>query len=229
MPVTARLGITAWKAAPRSMDMDIVEPRLDDYLDRLSRLDDPVLREMEERAARRNFPIVGPQVGRLLVLLTRLRKARRILELGSGFGYSAYWFARALGAGGEVILTEYDEDNLERAREYLGRGNFSCRFQFHQGDALELLDRLEGRFDIVFNDVDKHDYPKVFARAAERVEPGGLLITDNTLWSGRVLDGDPDRATRGVLEYTRLIFEHEDFHSLILPVRDGVAVSLRRG
>ncbi len=207
--------------------MDIVNSQLDRYLDGLSRVADPVLEEMEQRARELRFPIVGPQAGRLLVLLTRLRAARRVLELGSGYGYSAYWFSRALPPDGELILTEYQPENLELARAYLQRGAPSCRLDFHCGDALEIIDRLEGDFDIVFNDVDKQDYPRAFGKALARIRPGGLLITDNVLWSGRVLEPDPDGATRGVLEYTRLAFAKPDAFSLILPVRDGIGVTIR--
>lgn len=208
--------------------IDLLNRDIDRYLNRLHRIEDPVPAEMEQLAAERNFPIVGPQVGRLLVLLTRLRQAKRILELGSGFGYSAYWFARALGSDGELILTEYRAKNLEQARTFLQRGGFSCRLDFHAGDALQLLDQIRGSFDIILNDIDKRDYPRAFDRASVRLNPGGLLITDNVLWSGRVLDPQPDdQDTQGVLDYTDRCFRHPDFFSVILPVRDGVAVSLK--
>ncbi len=209
--------------------MDIVNRAIDEYLDHREASGDPLLEEMEKRAGELGFPIIGPQAGRTLSLLARLMKATRVLELGSGYGYSAYWFAKAMGPEGEITLTEYSHENIETARLYLQRGGFRCGFDYRVGDALRILDSIQGEFDIVFNDVDKHLYPQVFHKSGGLVKKGGLLVTDNVLWSGRVLDEAPDEATRGVLEYTRLIFESPDFFSLILPIRDGIAVSLRRG
>lgn len=208
--------------------MDILNSNIDDYLQRLSDLPDPALAEMEERAADKGFPIVGPQVGRVLYQLARLGGAARILELGSGFGYSAYWFGKALGPEGQITLTEFSIQNIELAKAFLARGRFQCSFDYRVGNALQILEASEGPYDIIFNDVDKHQYPAVFGPAAARLRSGGLLITDNVLWSGRVLDADPDKDTRGVLEYTRLIFESPDFFSSILPIRDGVSVSLKK-
>ncbi len=208
--------------------MDIIASAIDAYLTRRSASGDSILVEMEKRAEERKFPIIGAQAGRTLCLLVRLMKATRVLELGSGYGYSAYWFAKGMGPEGEVTLTEYSHENIETARLYLQRGGFRCGFDYRVGDALRILDSIDGEFDIVFNDVDKHLYPQVFHKAGRLVKKGGLLITDNVLWSGRVLDAEPDEATRGVLEYTRLIFESPEFFSTILPIRDGVSVSLRR-
>lgn len=207
--------------------MDIVDPAVDRYLHELANPEDPVLREMEVLAAERSFPIVGPSVGRLLHLLARAIGARRVIELGSGFGYSAYWFARAVGPRGEVVLTEGDPERAAEAAEFLERGGLLDRVRIEVGDALEILDRIGGEFDIVFNDIDKEDYPRVFDAAAAALRPGGLLISDNMLWFGTVLDREPREAsTRGVKELTRLLMESDDFETVLLPVRDGVTVSI---
>ncbi|MDA2938897.1 O-methyltransferase [Acidobacteria bacterium AH-259-A15] len=208
--------------------MEIVTQGIEGYLLEITPLEDPILLEMEAHARRNHFPIVGPLVGRILYQLVKLAKARRVLELGSGFGYSAYWFGRALGESGEITLTEFSKENLGLARNYFAQGRISSQVYFHQGDALEILERLEGQFDIIFNDVDKHQYPEVFRKAGPRVRSGGLLISDNVLWHGRVLEGNPDPSTRGILEYNRLIFEDPEFFSSIIPVRDGISISLKR-
>jgi predicted O-methyltransferase YrrM len=209
--------------------MDIVDPDLDRYLHDLASPDDPVLREMELVAHERNFPIVGPQVGRLLEVLARCTRARRVIELGSGFGYSAYWFARAVGPDGEVVLTEGSAERAEEARAYLARGGFLDRVRILVGDALDLLDRSEGEFDIVFNDIDKDRYPEVLDRAAGALRHGGLLVSDNMLWYGTVLDAEADDpTTRGVRELTRALYASPDFETTLLPLRDGVSVSVRR-
>ena len=208
--------------------MDLIAPAVEQYLSRASAVDDPLLSEMHGRARENNFPIVGPLVGRLLHQLAQLTGARRILELGSGFGYSAYWFASALDEGSELVLTEFSSQNLGLARQLFERAEMRCRISFHQGDALEIVRNLTGEFDIVFNDVDKYQYPEVFYSVADRVRKGGLLISDNVLWHGRVLQASSDDDTRGILEYTRLIFESPDFFSSIIPLRDGVSISLKR-
>jgi len=162
--------------------VDIVAPDIDRYLHELANPRDPVLREMEVLAAEERFPIVGPQVGRLLYLLARSIGAHRVLELGSGFGYSAYWFARAVGPHGQVVLTEGSEDRARRAAEFLERGGFKDHVTILVGDALELAERQGGQFDIVFNDIDKEQYPRVLDRVETLLRPGGLFICDNMLW-----------------------------------------------
>lgn len=206
--------------------MNIVDPEIDRYLHELANPEDPVLREMELLAVERSFPIVGPQVGQLLHVLTRSIRARRVVELGSGFGYSAYWFARAVGPGGEVILTEGSAKRAAEANRFLDRGGLGQRVRVEVGDALELIDQFGDGFDIVFNDIDKEQYPRVLEKAAGMLRPGGLLISDNMLWYGTVLDPDPDQeSARGVQELTRLLYASDKFETVLIPLRDGVTVS----
>lgn len=210
--------------------MNIVDPAIDRYLHDLANPEDPVLREMELLAAERSFPIVGPQVGALLHLLTRATSARRVFELGSGFGYSAYWFARAVGPEGLVVLTDTSGERAAEAEDFLRRGGLLERVRIEVGDALSILERAGGEYDIVFNDIDKERYPLVPDAAAAALRPGGLLISDNMLWSGAVLDDSPaEESTRGVRELTRLLYESADFETVLLPVRDGVTVSIFGG
>jgi predicted O-methyltransferase YrrM len=210
--------------------VDILDPAIDRYLHALANPDDPILREMELLAAERSFPIVGPQVGRLLEVLARAVSARRVVELGSGFGYSAYWFARAVGPQGRVVLTERSAARAAEAESFLKRGGLADRVQIETGDSLEIVDRLGGEFDIVFNDIDKELYPQVLERAAAALRPGGLLISDNMLWFGSVLEESPREAsTRGIQELTRLLYESSDFHTTLIPLRDGVTVSVYGG
>jgi predicted O-methyltransferase YrrM len=207
--------------------MDIVNPAIDLYLHELANPADPVLREMELLAAERSFPIVGPQVGQLLGVLAASVSAERVIELGSGFGYSAYWFARAVGPAGQVILTETSPELAAEARSFLERGGLADRVRIEIGDALQIIDTIGGEFDVVFNDIDKDRYPLVLDRAAAALRPGGLLISDNMLWFGTVLDETPaDDKVRGVKELTRLLYESPDFRTVMLPLRDGVSVSI---
>lgn len=211
--------------------MQIVDAAVENYLEQRAAARDEVLSEMEAYASGQDFPIVGPLVGRILTQMALLTGARRVMELGSGFGYSAYWFAQGMDERGEIILTEYKPENLERASKWLLRGEVRPRVQMLAGNALQSLARQRGHFDIIFCDIDKHDYPRALEAAVPKLRAGGLMITDNVLWQGKVADDplDPDDdALEGVLEYNRRAFERTDLWSVILPVRDGLAVSFKR-
>jgi predicted O-methyltransferase YrrM len=207
--------------------MDITHPKIDKYLDRSLVPSDPILREMEAYGRERHFPIIGPQVGRLVNLLARSINAKRVLELGSGFGYSAMWFALAVGPDGLVVMTEGEAKNSQRARDYFQRAGLTNRAKFLVGNALDLAQREPGAFDVVFSDVDKEDYGRVLDLVRPRLRVGGLFICDNMLWSGAVLHKRPDAGTRGIIELTRQLTSATDFSATILPVRDGVAIALK--
>lgn len=208
---------------------EIVNQAIEEYLRVLYDDGEPVRREMEELAKARRFPIVGPLVGRSLIVLTRAIGARRVFELGSGYGYSALHFAHAVGEGGTVHCTELSAENVELARGFLDRAGVWDRVTYHQEEATGALRRVGGTWDVVYNDIDKAGYPETVELAYERLRPGGLFISDNVLWSGRVLeghdDGQPD--TAGIREFTRRLFEHPGFQTFVNPTRDGVSVALR--
>jgi caffeoyl-CoA O-methyltransferase len=210
--------------------MDIVNPSIDDYMrSRLVRFDEPVLLEMEAHGVELKFPIVGRNVGVTLEVLARSIGARRIIELGSGFGYSGYWHARAVGSGGELHLTDGDPENERKAQKYLGRAGLWDRVTYHVGDAVTSLNALDGEFDVVYDDIDKEGYPDAWRAACERVRIGGLYVCDNVLWSGRVVEKAPDERTRAILEHNQLIADDERYLSTIVPTRDGVVVAIRIG
>lgn len=191
----------------------------------------PVLLEMERRARERGFPIVGRATGRYLELAARAVGARRVIELGSGYGYSAYWFARAAGPDGEVVCTDGDAANAELAEGYLQAANMWSRVRYRVGDALEGLAAEDGEFDVVYCDVDKDGYPDCWRAGCERIRVGGLWLCDNTLWDGRVADGtDRDGLpgwTAAIREHNRLVAEDDRFVGSIVPIRDGVMTALR--
>jgi len=191
-----------------------------------------VLLEMEAEGKERGFPIIGRLVGVTVELLARSIGARRVFELGSGFGYSAYWFSRAVGPGGEVHGTDGDPGNEPKALDYLARAGLAEPVRWHVGDAVTNLNAVEGEFDVVYNDIDKEGYPDAWRVAAERIRVGGLYICDNVLWSGAVADpagdhGRDEKTTNAILEHNRLVAGDERFVSSIVPTRDGVFVALR--
>jgi len=189
---------------------------------------DAVLADMERVAEKNDVPIVGPAVGRLLYQLARFVNAGRVFEMGSAIGYSTIWWARGLRRGGKVYYTDGSSANAAQAEGYLQKAGVRDRVEILVGNALDLIDQVEGEFDIVFNDVDKHDYPEVFRKAAGRIRVGGLLVADNVLWSGRVADAPVrDRDTTAIRSFNKMLFSDERFYSTIIPLRDGVAIGLR--
>ena len=208
---------------------DIVNSRIEDYLRKLYDDGDPVRLEMEEMGRQRKFPIVGPLVGRYLQVLTRSIRARRVFELGSGYGYSALHFARAVGEAGVVHCTELSEENVRLAEGFLTRAGVWSRITYHREEATAALRKTGGTWDIIYNDIDKDGYPDTVDLAYTHLRPGGLFISDNVLWSGRVLEGESDGtpATQGIQEFTRRLFAHKGFLTTINPTRDGVAAALR--
>jgi caffeoyl-CoA O-methyltransferase len=208
--------------------MDIVDPRFDAYMrERLGRFDEPSLLEMEVEARERGFPIVGRNVGVTIEVLARAVGARRVFELGSGFGYSAYWFARAVGPGGEVHCTDADPANETRALDYLSRAGLWDRVTYHVGDALEQFAAVDGEFDVVFCDIDKKGYPDAWRAARERIRVGGLYICDNSLGYGPGTVLDDEAGATAIREHNRLIAEDEAFVSTIIPTREGDLVAIR--
>ena len=202
---------------------------VEDYLYSMLPPRDEVLTKMEDEAAKRKIPIVGPAVGRILHQLALMTGAKTVFEMGSAIGYSTIWWARAVGEGGLVFYTDGDRKNAEEARGYFEKAGVASRINMTTGDALEVLSEHKQEFDIIFNDVDKEDYPRVFRLALPRLRKGGLFVTDNVLWSGRVAQKSPKEAsTKAILEFNRLLYSSPDLFTTILPIRDGVAVAVKK-
>ena len=223
--------------------LDVLHPSIDEYLLEVIPARDEVLTEMEVYARENRFPIVGPLVGRVLHQLVLLTNPTRIFEMGSGFGYSAYWMAKALRQSeASIICTDGSQENADRAAGYLARGGIADRIDYRVGNALEIINETEGDFDIIYNDIDKDGYPEAFRKAIPRLRSGGLFITDNMLWLGRVVTYDTDadvqeldeeeqwvhNTTVGVKELTRLLYSSPDVFTTIIPLRDGVSVAIKR-
>jgi predicted O-methyltransferase YrrM len=189
---------------------------------------DAVLASMEETAEKRSIPIVGPAVGRLLYQYARVIQATHVFEMGSAIGYSTIWWAKAVGAGGKVYYSDGSREKASEAKGYFEKSGLSDRIEILVGDSLALIDSVAGEFDIVFIDVDKPQYPEAFQKALPRIRRGGLLITDNVLWSGRVARGATDPQSEGIREFNRLFYAARELFPVILPIRDGVAVGVKQ-
>ena len=158
-----------------------------------------------------------------------LTNAKTVFEMGSAIGYSTIWWARAVGEQGRVTYTDGDSRNAEQARKYFERAGVADRITLRVGDALEILSEQKQEFDIIFNDVDKEDYPRVLRLAPARLRKRGLFITDNVLWSGKVADKKAsDARTRAILEFNHLLYDSDDLFTTILPIRDGVAIAMKK-
>lgn len=204
----------------------IVDPNVERYIYGLLPPSQAVLAEMEREAARRSIPIVGPAVAALLAQLVRISGARRIFELGSAIGYSTIWLAGAAGPDAEVHYTDSSTKNADEARGYFERAGVASRIRIHVGDALEALAGVPGEFDLIFNDVDKQGYLAVLDAVPARLKPGGLLVSDNVLLQGTVVNPQDARALT-VAEFNTKLFKSSEFWSSIVPLRDGVSISVR--
>jgi len=210
-----------------------VNPAIEDYMRQLlNGTDHNVLLAMEELAEKNNFPIVGRLVGVFLETMAKSINAQRVFEFGSGYGYSAYWFAKAVGDKGKVYCSEADLVNLKKAEQYLSDAGLWQRIEFKAGMAQSIFAETEGLFDICYNDVDKCDYPEIWLLAKDRIRSGGLYIADNVLWRGRVAVSQYKDVFQGwteaIKEHNRLIFNDPDFDAFINPIRDGVLVARKK-
>ena len=187
---------------------------------------DAVVQEIEKYADEHRVPIIGPAVARLLTLLVQISGATRIFEMGSAIGYSTIWLARAAGPKAQVFYTDGDPENAKRAQEYFRKAGVAKRIKVQVGNALDLVKKAPGKFDFIFNDVDKHQYPDALRAALPKLKRGGLFVTDNTLWSGKVAKAaEPDdKHTRGVQEFNRLVYSSKELLPVLIPLRDGVTV-----
>ncbi|WP_135364252.1 O-methyltransferase [Halosimplex halophilum] len=218
---------------------------LESYATALGPEPDEILTEMGAQAREEGFPYVGPAVGGWLAMLARLTDAERVFEFGSGFGYSAYWFARELPADGEVVLTEIDAGELDQAREYMRRGGLADRAAFEHGDAIETVDDYEGPFDAVLVDCQKERYAEAFEAVRDKVAPGGVVVADNVVAGGSIDAGDlrayfedggraggadrsgMDGMTEGIADYLDAVAAADAFETALLPLGEGVSVSQR--
>jgi caffeoyl-CoA O-methyltransferase len=201
-----------------------MEDGVETYLHGILPKRDAVLTEMETYARRHGVPIIGPAVARMIYLLAQVSSSQRVFEMGSAIGYSTIWLALAAGPRGEVYYTDSDSANAQRAQGYFRRAGVEERVRILVGDAIGMLDRVPGEFDLIFIDVDKHQYPAALRKALPRLRTGGLLLADNVLWHGRVVSGAKDARTRAIRQFNKTVYSSKELFSAIIPLGDGVAV-----
>ena len=202
-----------------------------EYLTSLVPPREPELQKMEKYAEENNFPIIGPVCGYYCYQLARMTNAKSVFELGSGYGYSTAWFAKAVkeNGGGVVHHTVWDEDLSKRAEGHLSALGSTDVVEFHIAEAVETLRETQGPFDIIFNDIDKEAYPDSLPVIKEKLRHGGILIIDNMLWSGRIFDPDNhDKSTEAIRRFTRDITSDLDWIVSLFPARDGMIVAYKK-
>ena len=201
------------------------------YLARILPERDAELQQMEAWAVEHNFPILDPVSAHFCYQLARISGARRGFEMGSGYGYSTAWFARAVqeDGGGEVHHTMWDAQLSSRARHSLDAMGYADLVQYHVGEAVGALRAAEGQFDLIFNDIDKQQYPESLAVIHEKLRPGGLLLVDNLLWYGRIFSAlDHEPATQAIRAFTLMLTRDPAWSTSIVPVGDGVLVAIKK-
>jgi predicted O-methyltransferase YrrM len=210
------------------MTLTIIEPSVGDYLGALTPPRQGALSAMEAYAKENSFPIIGPLVGRFLQQLVRLSGAQHVFEMGSGYGYSALWMAMAMDARGKIECTEADANNIRRGEAYFQQAGLTDRVVWRHGDALDAMRRVDGPFDLILNDVNKAHYPDALGIAWPKLRRGGVMVTDNALWSGRVVsEPNPDADTRGVIRMNQLAYALPDAVTTLIPLRDGLLISVK--
>jgi predicted O-methyltransferase YrrM len=209
---------------------EIVYDAVQEYLTSLVPPREPELQKMEDYAEKQGFPIIGPVCGYYCYQLARMINATSVFELGSGYGYSTAWFGKAVkeNGGGLVHHTVWEEDLSQRARGHLSALGLADLVEFHVAEAVETLRQTQGPFDIIFNDIDKEGYPDSLPVIKEKLKHGGLLIIDNMIWHGQILDpNDHQRSTEAIRRFTRDITTDLDWIVSLIPARDGMIVAYK--
>jgi len=200
---------------------------LHQYLQKVTPSRPTVLQEMEKLAREKDFPIIGPLVGRFLYQLVKLTGARRVFEMGSGYGYSGLWFALALPPGGRVFCTDGEEENREKAKYFFKKAGELQKLHFEVGDGVKILKKTKVQSDIILNDIDKQDYPQALEAAVPKLKKGGVLVSDNMFRGGEVFKHPEHPNSRGVITYTKRIYSDKRLFSTIMPIRDGISISIK--
>ena len=208
--------------------MSITYDYIDDYLYRIAAPRDALLEKMEEYADSHAVPIIGPLVGRLLYNLAKASQSRRILEIGTAIGYSGIWLGRAVApVRGSLTTIDMDPERVKIAKKNISEAGLERTVKVIEGNALKVLPNLKEEFDMIFLDSDKDVYPDAFKMSVTMLRKGGLFVADNALWGGDVAKGGKSKDTQSMIKFNRLVSESPGLSTVIVPLRDGVLVSLK--
>lgn len=204
----------------------ITDEQIEQYIYNLLPESPSILKELEQVAKSRHVPIIGPLVGRFLHILARTSRAKRILEIGTAIGYSAIWFGLAVKQQkGKIITIEIDQNTAKEARRNIARAGLQKTVEVINGDGMKVIPKLKGKFDIIFIDDSKENYPKYLEMCINRLNKNGLLIADNALWGGQVLLESKSDDAEAIAKFNELLMKK--MQSVIIPARDGVAIGIR--
>jgi len=212
----------------KKYNFNLTNPLIEDYILEKTRIDDKLVDEMHNYAEINEVPIVGPIVGKYLYQLAKIGKAEKIFEMGSGFGYSAYWFAKTFKDKGKVICTDFSGEHKEAAKSFFKKAGFENYLEFVCGNSIEILKDSGDKYDIIFIDIDKEEYPDVIDITYDKLNKNGLMIADNTLWYGRVIEGDELPSTKGIKKFNNMLSLDKRFITTIIPLRDGITLSYKK-
>ncbi len=212
----------------KKFNSNLTSPLIEDYILEKTRIEDSLINEMHRYAEAREVPIIGPLVGKFLYQIAHLVSASTVFEMGSGFGYSAYWFAKAFRGRGRVVCTDLSKEHKQAAENFFIEAGYEDCLEFINGDSIQVLKESEEMYDIIFIDIDKEQYPDVIDLSYDRLNKNGLMIADNTLWYGRVIGDDELPSTKGIKVFNDMMSEDERFITTILPLRDGLTLSYKK-
>jgi predicted O-methyltransferase YrrM len=212
----------------------IVPALVEQYLAALNQESGAVLQDIARSGGRDELPLVDAEVGVLLRVLVLAARATRVLEIGTAIGYSGIWMAGVLPRGGMLVTIESDEHRARQARENFSRAGLTDKVSVIVGDAQRMLHKVSGPFDVIFQDGDKKLYEPMLDKLVRLLRPGGLLISDNVLWNGEIVPGfattrqrDPEDGA-AIARYNEQIHSHPLLLTSLIPLRDGVAISVKR-
>ena len=207
--------------------MNEIKSELTDYAERFTSDESDVLRELREHCYAHyedKAMLSGFYQGRLLAMFSKMIRPRVVLEIGTYLGYSALCFAEGLADGGKVITLDVNEETNRVARSFVERTEYKDKIEFHLGEALNIIRYLPETFDIVFIDADKPNYSNYYDLVIDRLRPGGFIIADNVLWSGKVLNPGDDENARALHEFNQIVQADDRVSNVLLPIRDGLMV-----
>ncbi len=207
--------------------------KLDEYLINHSEKEPEILSDLNRETNQKVLQprmISGAYQGRLLSIISKIINPKKILEIGTFTGYSTLCLAEGLDKNGQIHTVDINEELYDLQRKYFKKSSFNSNITQHLGNALEIIPKLDHDFDLIFLDADKINYPKYLDILIVRLKKGGVLLSDNVLWDGKVLNeiSQKDKSTKAIVEYNKMLNNRTDMDSVILPIRDGITISIKK-